>query len=191
MPDFIGITKSRLRQKLLVYFFTNSNSNSYVREIAAILAEDAGNISKELSRLEEAGIFISSTKGKQKHYSINKKNPLYKELKSIVFKTVGAEGALREAIGRTKGVIFSFIYGSFARNKESSASDLDLLIVGNPEEDKLMQRIESLEKRLQREINYNIYTRREFKNRVKKKDSFIKNILERPKIILKGSVDEI
>lgn len=191
MVNFIELTRSRLRQKLLAYFFTNPNSQAYVREIASILDEDPTNISKELNRLEKVGVFVSSTRGRQKYFSLNKKYPLYGELKSIIFKTIGVEGRLKEIINGTEGVIFSFIYGSFPQNKEDTTSDIDLLIVGNPDEEKLMEKIEALEKKLQREINYNIYPVKEFKQKVKKQDSFLINILKRPKIILKGSLDEI
>ena len=190
MMNLIEITKSRLRQKLLTYFFTNPSSHLYVREMAVVLHEDAGNLSKELKRLEKIGIFASSITGKQKYFSLNNKHPLYKELKSIIFKTVGVEGALKEIISSTESIELSFIYGSFAKDKQNSSSDIDLLIVGNPEEDSLMKKIESLEKKLLREINYNIYQKREFSDKIKKKDSFIMNIIKRPKIILKGLMNE-
>jgi len=190
MLDFIEQTRSRPRRKLLTYFFTNPSAQLYVREIASILHEDAGNCSKELNRLSKVGIFTSFTKGGQKYFSLNKKYILYKELKSIIFKTAGAEGALRNIIGKADGITLSFIYGSFAENKEKAASDIDILIIGKPDEIKLMERIEALEKDLSREINYNIYPVGEFKKRIKKKDSFLLNILKRPKIMLKGSINE-
>ena len=190
MMNLIEITKSRLRQKLLSYFFTNTSSHLYVREIAVVLHEDAGNLSKELKRLESIGVFASSMKGKQKYFSLNNKHPLYKELKSIIFKTVGVEGALKEITNNVEGIALSFVYGSFAKDRQNSSSDIDLLIVGNPEEDSLMKKIESLEKKLLREINYNIYQKREFSDKIKKKDSFIMNIIKRPKIILRGSISE-
>ncbi len=190
MISLIDITKSRLRQKLLTYFFTNPSSYLYVREIAIILHEDAGNLSKELKRLESIGIFASSVKGKQKYFSLNKKHPLYKEFKSIIFKTVGVQGTLKEIVNNTEGIMLSFIYGSFAKDRQNSSSDIDLLIVGNPKEDNLMKKIESLEKKLLREINYNIYQKREFSDKIKKKDSFILNIIKRPKIMLRGSIGE-
>lgn len=191
MIKFLEITKSRLRQKLLCHFFTNPGANLYLREIASILKEDPGNLSKELTKLEKEKVFTSSLRGNQKYFSLNKRYPLHKELKSIIFKTVGVEGSLRQIMESTDGILLSFIYGSFAQDKENSASDIDLLIVGNPDEDKLMQRIEDLEKRLDREINYNIYPEKEFKEKMRKKDSFILNILKRPKIILKGSLNGI
>lgn len=191
MVDFLKITKSRLRQKILLYFFTNPDARLYLREISLILKVDPGNLSKEFAKLERERIFVSEIRGNQKYFSLNKNYPLYEELKSIIFKTIGVEGSLRDIIEDTDGILFSFIYGSFAESKEINISDIDLLIVGNLDEDKLMERIENLEKKLQREINYNIYPEKEFKERIRKKDSFILNILERPKIILKGSINGI
>ncbi|MBF0494474.1 MAG: nucleotidyltransferase domain-containing protein, partial [Candidatus Omnitrophica bacterium] len=188
---FIQLTRSKLRQKILAYYFTNPAKQLYVRQLASILEEDPGNLSKELSKLENDGMFIAETKGNQKHYCLNEKYPLYNEIRSILFKTVGVEGRLKDIIGGIKGIELSFIYGSFAAHKENASSDIDLLIVGNPNEDELLERIESAEEALGREINYNIYPAAEFKSKRKKDDNFIANILKRPKIILKGDLDAI
>lgn len=191
MVKFLQLTKSRLRQKILSYYFTNPAECLYLRQLASILKEDAGNLSKELSRLEREGVFTAQKKGNQKYFSLNQSYALFKELKSIVFKTVGIEGQLKRIIQDTKGIQLSLIYGSYAAGKEHAISDIDLLIVGNPDEDKLIKEIESTEKLLGREINYNIYPVQEFKEKIKRRDSFIMNILKRPKIILKGKIDGI
>ena len=68
---------------------------------------------------------------------------------------------------------------------------MDLLIIGKPDEDELLKEIESSERVLGREINYNIYPVAEFKEKIKKKDNFITNILKRPKIMMKGELDAI
>jgi predicted nucleotidyltransferase len=188
MVNFPQLTKSRLRQKLLGYFFTNPQANLYVREVSSILKEDAGNISKELSNLGKDGIFISSIRGNQKYFSLNKRYPLYKELKSVIFKTIGIEGSLKEIVENDNGIKIAFIYGSFAESKENALSDIDLFIVGSPNEDKLLECIDNLEAKLGRKINYNIYPEKELKEKVKKRDSFITNILKRPKVVLKGKL---
>ncbi len=54
-----------------------------------------------------------------------------------------------------------------------------------------MASIDRLEERLQREINYTIYSRKEYRARKAKRDTFVRNILKRPKIILKGSENEL
>ena len=186
MFNLLEITRSRLRKKILSYFFTNLHANLYLREIASILKEDPGNLSKELNKLEREGIFISAFRGNQKYFSLNSKYLLYKELKSAIFKTIGVEGSLRKIADEADGMYLAFIYGSFAANKENSTSDIDLLIVGNPDRANMMERIDILERRIQREINYNIYSKKEFEEKIRKKDDFILNILKRPKIILKG-----
>ncbi|MFC1645751.1 nucleotidyltransferase domain-containing protein [Candidatus Omnitrophota bacterium] len=183
------LTKNRA--ELLRLFFTNPNKSFYMQEIGRILGKKPGTFQRTLNNLVMEGILGSEYKANARYFKANKKYSLFKEFKSIVSKTIGVEGSLREIIEKTKRIKASFIYGSFAQNKENTASDIDILIVGNPDEDKLMQRIEDLEKRLQREINYNIYPIEEFKQKLRKKDSFVSNILKRPRVILKGSLDEI
>lgn len=191
MVAFPLISKSRLRRKLLSYFFTNPQARLYLREVAVLLKEDAGNLSKELVTLENIGIFNSHFSGKQKYFSLNQQYPLYKELKSVVFKTIGIEGSLKELLAKIDRLKVAFIYGSFAEGKENSSSDIDLFLVGSPDEDSLMGKIDSLERRLGREINYNIYPEKEFKEKLRRKDGFMINLIKRPKIFLKGSLDGI
>jgi len=191
MPYLFNFQKSSLRAKVLLYFFSNPEISLYVREIAKILQVDATNLSKELSRLEKAGIFVSKERGNQKFFSLNKACSFSKELRSIVFKTIGIEGGMKKVLEGIKGISCAFIYGSFAENKEHTESDIDLFIVGKPDEDKLIEKIEVFEKELGREINYNIYLPAEFKDRLNKKESFITNVVKRKKIMLVGSINEI
>ena len=188
MVNFLQLTRSRLRQKILSYYFTNPTRRLYLRQAASILKEDPGNLSKEFFRLEKEGVFISEAQGNQKHFYLNRQYPLYNELKSILFKTAGVEGRLKDMVGKTRGIRLSFIYGSYAANKENASSDVDLMIVGNPDEDKLLKDVEAAERILGREVNYNIYPVTEFKKRLKNRDSFITNILNSPKMILKGEI---
>jgi predicted nucleotidyltransferase len=187
MTVFPEIGRSRLRKALLGYFYTNISARLYLRQAASILDEDAGNLSKELSRLEEMGIFTSALSGKQRYYSLNQNYPLFNELKSVVFKTIGAQGALREAIAGVAGISKAFIYGSFAKGKEEAGSDIDLLLVGNFNEDSLIKKIAPLEDRLQREINYTIYSPQEFSKKSRKKGSFLNEALKTKVILLKGN----
>ncbi|MFH0940503.1 MAG: nucleotidyltransferase domain-containing protein [Candidatus Omnitrophota bacterium] len=136
--------------------------------------------------MENEGIFSSRTRGNQRYFMLNKKYPLYREMRSVIFKTIGIEGRLREIMDSVEGIEFAAIYGSFASGHENSKSDVDILIIGDPDRDDLMERIEKIEKEIAREINYNVYSQDDFFKRVKKKDSFFINVLKRPKIILKG-----
>ena len=189
MINLLDLTKSKLRRKILQYFFTNPEQESYLREIARKFQEDPSNLSKEMIRLEKENIFVSNYKGKQKYYKLNKSHPLFNELKSIVFKTIGVKGRLENIVKEVKGIISAFIYGSYAKNTENSASDIDFFMIIDKNkfrENEFLPYIHQLESQLSREINYTYYSLEEWREKVANNESFIINIIKEPKIILKG-----
>jgi len=189
MINLIDLTKSKVRKKILQYFFTNPENENYLRELARKFDEDPSNLSKELTRLEKEKIFTSIMRGKQKYYKLNTLHPLYNELKSIVFKTIGIKGQLENIINENKGIFSAFIYGSYAKNLQNSTSDVDILMIIDEnefDENKFIPEIHKLESLVLREFNYSYYSCEEFAEKIASKDSFITNILNEPKIILKG-----
>ena len=189
--EILKITKSSLRKKLLAYYFSNPEAEHYLREIALILEVDPGNLSKELSRLEKEGIFISQERGRIKLYKLDKEYPLFHELKNIIFKTIGIEGLLKKEIQDISGIQIAFIYGSFAQNKARVDSDIDIFIIGEPNEQKLNQNIFSLEKQLGREINYIFWSKDEVIKKTKERNSFLSEIFKDKKIFLKGNEQKL
>lgn len=186
-----SLFKSKTRKALFILYFTTPEADYYLRELERTLDIPVSMIRKELMRLEEEGVFVSSKKGNLLYYRINKSYPLFAELKSIVFKTIGIQGLLKEALEKIKDIHAAFIYGSFARSAENAASDIDLFVIGNPDEDRLVREIAGIEKAVKREINYALYTRDEFEKKKSAKDSFILGLLEKPKIFLVGDKNDL
>ena len=189
--DISSIFKSKTRKELFKLYFTNPEGEHYLRELERLLDTPVSMIRKELIRLEQEGIFLSQKKGNRTYYSLNKSYPLFSELKSIVFKTVGVEGALKQSLAKIKGIELTFIYGSFATKSENAASDIDLFIMGNVNEDQLIREVKKAEDGFKREINYTLYTREEFKKKKARKDSFILDLIENPKVFLIGDKNEL
>lgn len=187
MTPFTG---SKLRSKLLSYFFTNPEKSLYVRELGIILDEDPGNLSRELRKLEREGIFISSTKGLVKFYSLDKKYSLFNDLKNIIFKTEGVEGSLRQLVSEYTGIKLAFIYGSYAKGKEKGNSDIDIVVVGSFPRDEFTQKLRILESRLNREANFSSYTKAEFDKESKKKGGFLNIVIKDKVILLKGNLGD-
>lgn len=50
------LLNSKLKRKLLTYSFTHPEESYYVRELASLIQEDPGNLSRELKRLEDEGL---------------------------------------------------------------------------------------------------------------------------------------
>jgi len=183
------LLNTKLRRKLLTYSFTHPDEQYYVRELASLIDDDPGNLSRELRKIEEEGIFISSKKGNVKFYSLNRHHPLFNELKAIIFKTEGVEGSIRNLVSGYKGISLAFIHGSYAKNKEKSSSDIDLIVVGTFSVNKFTSEVRKLESKLNREINFTHYDIKEFTKKRKKKDDFLDIVLKDKMIILKGKLN--
>jgi predicted nucleotidyltransferase len=150
-----------------------------------------GTVHRELVKFKESGILNSENLGNFRFFFVNKKNPLFNELKQMIFKTEGIKGRLEQELSGVKGIKAAFIYGSFAKDEERSDSDIDLFLIGDIDEDELISKISSLEKEFIREINYTIYTQREFKKEKKNKNSFVLEVIGDPKIFLTGGSSDL
>jgi len=180
------LLNTKLRKKLLTYSFTHPNENYYVRELSGLIDEDPGNLSRELRKLKEEGLYQSIARGRTKYFSLNKNYPLFRELKRIIFKTEGVEGGIKGVVLKFRGITLAFLYGSHAKDKEKKTSDIDLVVVGEYPEAKFTRDIRSLESKLSREINFTSYTREEFEKERKKEGGFLNLVLKDKIIILKG-----
>jgi hypothetical protein len=128
--DISKLFKSKTRKELFRLYFTNPGSEYYLRELERLLDIPVSMIRQEIVRLEEEGIFNSHRKGNLVYFSLNKSYPLFDELKSIIFKTIGVKGLIKQSLEKIKGIEAAFIYGSFAKNEEKATSDIDLCLVG-------------------------------------------------------------
>lgn len=176
--------RSETRRRLLAYYFTNAAARHHLRDLAERLSLDASNLSKELSRLERAGLFRSEVSGRQKYFQLNRDYPLFREVRGIVTKTIGAVPLLVQSLESIEGIEEAWLYGSFARNQQDAASDIDLLLIGGPEGHFLSEAMRKLERRLGREINYTVLTRREFEARRVRKDALLANVWHTRRISL-------
>lgn len=186
MVNLPNLNQSKERQKILKLYFSAPQKRYYLRQLEKLLNISVGNIRRELLKLEKVGIFISEREGNLSYYTLNRRYPLFKELKSIIFKTIGIEAELKKLVKSIDGVLAAFIFGSFAKEQEDSMSDIDLYLVVDEKkfsEDKLVDSVSKLESIVNREINYHYSDLKEFMEK-KKKSSFIQSILKEEKIIL-------
>ena len=170
--DIARIFSSKTRRELFRLYFTNPDNGYYLRELERTLAIPVSMIRKELIRLEKDGVFTSNRKGNLAYFYLNKLYPLFDELKSIVFKTVGIRGLLQKRLQGLKGIEAAFVYGSFAKDEANAQSDIDVFVIGKVDEHALIREIRQAEKVLKREINYNLYTRNDWQKKRKQKNAF-------------------
>ena len=176
--------RSKARQRVLAYYFTNPTVRHHLRDLAERLNIDPSNLSKELGRLEREGLFRSEVSGRQKYFQLNREYPLFGEVRSIVAKTIGAIPLISQSLKKVDGIGEAYLYGSFARNQQDAASDIDILVIGNPRSDVLVEAIQKIERQLGREINYTVFSRTEFESRRNRKDAFLENVWRNKRVSL-------
>ena len=185
----VKLFTSKLRVEILALFFSRPEESLYLGEIGKLTGEDRGNISRELRNLEAIGLLVSRKEGYLKYYSLNRDFLLYDELRSMIQKTRGAVGTIKEALSSEKKIDFAFIYGSIASGTETAKSDLDLMVIGDIPLESLLKRMKGPEKSLGREINPSLYSLKEYKSRMKKNDPFIAHVMNEPRIMIIGDSD--
>lgn len=191
MLDLPNLLSSKLRQKLFRLYFSQSDGRYYLRELERLLQEPVGNLRRELLRWSKAGLFLRERVGNLTYYSLNKSFPLYEELKRVVSKTIGIEHTLREGLKGIEKVETAIIYGSVASGQDTGNSDIDILLIGDPNMDELVNDIQTMEEKLGREINYVLYTPEEFKRKKKSQNTFIMDVLRNPKIFIIGNGNDL
>ena len=184
--DIFNISRSKTREAILALYFSHPEKKYYLRQLEKILHFPVQNIRRELINLEKNSIFKREKSGNQVFYFLNRKSPIYSDIRNIISKTIGIENQIRESLSGISGINKAFIFGSFADGTQDSLSDIDIIITGDIDEDVLIEKISRLENKFEREINYHIYIEKEFRERRNEENSFISKILSKPVIFLIG-----
>jgi predicted nucleotidyltransferase len=136
-------------------------------------------------------IVVPERDGNRLYYAANSEHPLYREICSLVEKTSGIAQKLKDALKAVTGIECAFIFGSIAKGEEKAHSDIDLIVIGDLGLRTLTSKLRELTDRTGREINPHVYSRKSWKEKFKKKDHFIKSILNDKKIFLIGDEDAL
>jgi predicted nucleotidyltransferase len=184
---------TKTQRQVLGLLFGNPERSFYAKEVVRLAGMGSGTVMRELEKLARVDLLTVEKIGNQKHYRANRKSPVFEELRSLVVKTFGIADVLRELLAKYQGdIAVAFIFGSIARGADRKGSDIDLMIIADsltyPD---VMGMVAEAETRLGRPVNPTLYSRTEFRNKVSADSSFLKRVLEQPKIFLIGSGDDL
>jgi len=184
---------SRTQKNVLALLFGQSGQSFYTNEIIRKSGGGSGAVQRELSRLVRSGLATVKRVGSQNHYQANPDAPLFVELCSIMNKTVALLEPLKTALQPfIQHIELAFVYGSVAKKSDTASSDIDLMIVSNDlTYADVFPALEDVSGDLQRSIQPTIYSNAELTTRIQSDNSFIKRVLEQPKIWIVGKENEL
>lgn len=174
-----ALFSSKARVKLLTTFLLNPDEEYFIRELTRRLDEQINSIRRELDNLKKVGLLKSRIKNRKKYYYTNKEFIIYNELRDIVLKAMNNDADLIRKISKTGEVELLLLSGVFV-GKESN---VDLLVVGNIDKDKL-QKLLSDQFKKGEDVKFTNMTKKDFLYRLECKDKFIRDFIADDKTIV-------
>jgi predicted transcriptional regulator len=172
---FSGLISSKTRIKLLVRFFFNPKTKSYLRELAKEFDVSTNSVREELNQLTSTGLLKSEKSGRQVFYTANQKHPLFPELKSMVSKVMGIDQVIESIVNRLGDLEQAYLIDDYAEGRDTGI--IDLLLVGNIDQYHLNDLSRKTERYIKRKIRSLVLTKDEYKN-------LFPELKKRPRILI-------
>lgn len=174
--------------RIFRWLFGQPGRGFHLSELRRLTGLGSASLQRELNRLATAGLVRSERVGNLRRFQANDQSAVFGELAALVRKTLGVAPVLREALAPLAPRLdAAWIYGSIARQTETAASDVDVMLVGDdlPMADVLAHLL-PLEAQLGRKINPTTFTAAEFQHRHNDPDSFVSRVMAQPILPLIG-----
>jgi predicted nucleotidyltransferase len=185
------LISSSARVKVLRLLLLNEGKRYYQREIAELAGLPVRAVQREGARLTEIGLLRRIEDGNRVYFQANPACPIFAEMKRILLKTVAIELLLSEPLAREGQIKTAFIYGSYAANRETATSDVDLFVIGSISSRQLSAALRPVQAEVQREFSYHLVTPEEFRERLDRHDGFLRNVVEGPKVFVIGNEETL
>ncbi len=182
-----------VQQRVLGILFGQPDRRFQGAELIRMINSGTGAVHRQLTSLAASGLVNVTRVGNQKHYQANPDSPVFEELCGLIRKTVGLREPLQRSLEPMKEQIdVAFVYGSIARGTDTAKSDIDLMLIGeNMDYISVYEAIQQAESILQRQINPNLTTLSEWRNKLNEKNPFIDNVNDQAKLFIYGSEHEL
>jgi predicted transcriptional regulator len=172
---FTGLISSKTRIKLLVRFFFNPGTKSYLRELAKEFNLSTNSVREELNQLTKTRLLKSEKNGRQVFYRANKEHQLFPELKSMVGKVLGLDQVIDGIVNRLGNLEVAYLLDDYAEGRDTGI--VDLLLVGEIDSYHLNDLSRKTERYINRKIRTLVMSREEL-------NSFFPALEKRPHYLI-------
>lgn len=179
---------SKTRVKLLQLFLANPGRSFYVRELTRKIDEQINSVRRELSNLLGIGIISSDSVNNKLYYEINQGYKHFKALQSIFSVEIPQQdvspASQRDLLKRLQTAgSFDVVIAAGSLVGQDGA-DIDLILVGSSNKQKLEKLIKTVELEEGGSIRYTVMPESELKYRLDIKDRFIATVLRSKHTVL-------
>jgi len=178
--------------KIYFWVFGQPNRSFHLNELRKLTGLGSATLQREVNKLVTTKLATSKTIGNQRHISANQDSPVFNELYALTRKVMGITPTLLDALTLIADKItLALVYGSVAKETDTSTSDIDVMLVGQDLSlREVLEKLTPTEELLGRKVNPSCYTLQEFKKRLQDPESFVSKVLHQQTIQLIGNVDD-
>ena len=167
-----SLITSKTRIKLLLRFFLNSQTTSYLRGLESEFGESTNSIRMELNKMENAGLLNSTLHGNKKLFYANTSHPLFDDIHSILKKFVGIDQIVDKITSQISNLEAAYLIGEFASGNDSPI--INMTLVGNNIDHIYVDSlVANTEKFISRKIKYSILSHEEMTRIFRNKPVFL------------------
>ncbi len=176
-----GLISSKTRVKLLMRFFLNPQTRSYLRELAKEFDVSTNAVREELNQLTKTHLLKSKKTAGTSYYTANTEHALFPELRSMVPKVMGIDQVIDGIVNRLGKLEQAFLIDDYAEGKDSGI--IDILLVGDI--DHAPQRSHrKTERYIERKIRSLVMTRDEY-------EKLSPSLAHRPQVMIWGRKEKL
>jgi DNA-binding transcriptional ArsR family regulator len=137
----LPLFRSEHQLHLLGELFVYAGEARSISELAGATGIPQATVSREVARLEEAGLLKSVQRGRLRLVEADDQLPYYNELRALLVKTMGPAALLKHELSGVPGIEEAFVYGSWAARyhgeRGPAPRDIDVVVIGEPDLDAL------------------------------------------------------
>ncbi|MCX6784219.1 MAG: hypothetical protein NT141_04135 [candidate division WWE3 bacterium] len=181
---------SKIRREILAKFLLTPKASFHIRDLGRMVGTEINAVRRELMHLSDAGMLKKRHSGNRLYYETNPGfyylNPLIK-LFSCEYGLGGEILKNRESLGNIK---FAMLSLEFIKGRASSRNQVDLMVVGNLNQQALESLVKKEEAFLGKEINFMALSEDEFGFQKTRHDPLLVGALGQARVILCGDEEK-
>jgi DNA-binding transcriptional ArsR family regulator len=180
--QLMPLLRSPLLGELLAWVYLHPDDAYSVTDLAKRFKTSQSTVSREADRLAAVDLVREVRRGNLRLLQANLDSPLACPLVELLTLTYGPAAILADLLASVDGIDEAYIYGSWAARYAGEPGpfprDVDVLVVGDADEDDLFDAARTAEQQLGREVNIHRVAATAWRGPVN--DPFLKAVHSRP-----------
>jgi DNA-binding transcriptional ArsR family regulator len=184
--QLLPLLRSPLLGELLAWTYLHPDEAYSVTDLARRFGVSQSTVSREADHLAASGLIREVRRGNLRLLQANLDGPLARPLTELLTLSYGPAAVLGDLLRAVRGVDEAFIYGSWAARYRGEAGppprDVDVLVVGDADEDDIFDAARVAGQQLGREVNIHRVAAKTW--RAPGQDPFLTSVRSRPLVTI-------